>query len=94
MCSATTQREALPYAPSVWYLLESVKVGYEISFARHFYNPITIHPLEERGGDILARENETERPRPRSRLQGEHRGIERSGEYIVNERNSRINGVH
>ena len=44
----------LPYAPDAWYVPDSVKVGYEISFTRHFYKPQPLRPLEEiRGRDIL-----------------------------------------
>ena len=57
----STRREVLPYAPDAWYVHESVKVGYEISFARYFCNPTTIRPLEENRGDILVIEKETER---------------------------------
>ena len=56
-----TRREALPYAPDAWYDAASVKVGYEISFTRHFYKaqPV-LRPLEEIRADILALERETE----------------------------------
>jgi type I restriction enzyme M protein len=53
-------REVLPYAPDAWYLPESLKTGYEISFARHFYKPQEIRTLEEIAADILALEKETE----------------------------------
>ena len=33
------RREVLPYAPDAWYVSDSVKVGYEISFTRYFYKP-------------------------------------------------------
>jgi len=36
------------------------KVGYEISFTRHFYNPPPLRTLEEIGADILAVEHEAE----------------------------------
>ena len=52
--------EALPYAPDAWYVQGSVKVGYEISFNRHFYQPQPLRPLEEIRADILALERETE----------------------------------
>ena len=39
---------------------DSVKVGYEISFTRHFYRPQPLRPLEEIRADILALEEETE----------------------------------
>ena len=52
--------EVLPYAPDAWYVPDSVKVGYEISFTRHFYKPQPLRPLEEIRTDILALERETE----------------------------------
>ena len=57
---AFIQREVLPYAPDAWYVPESAKIGYEISFTRHFYKPTPLRPLEEIRGDILALEKETE----------------------------------
>ena len=50
----------LPYAPDAWYVPDSVKVGYEISFTRHFYKPQPQRLLEEIRADILALERETE----------------------------------
>jgi uncharacterized protein (TIGR02391 family) len=29
----------LPHAPDAWYVPDSVKIGYEISFTRYFYKP-------------------------------------------------------
>ena len=52
--------EVLPYAPDAWYVPGSVKVGYEISFNRHFYKPQPLRPLEEIRADILALERDTE----------------------------------
>ena len=57
---AFLRREVLPYAPDAWYAPDSVKVGYEISFTRHFYKPQPLRPLEEIRADILALEGETE----------------------------------
>ena len=57
---AFLRREVLPYAPDAWYAPDSVKVGYEISFTRHFYKPQPLRPLEEIRADILALERETE----------------------------------
>ena len=57
---AFLQQEVLPYAPGAWYVPGSVKVGYEISFTRHFYRPQPMRPLEEIRADILAAEQETE----------------------------------
>ena len=57
---AFIRREVLPYAPDAWYVPDSVKAGYEISFTRHFYKPQPLRPLEEIRADILAMERETE----------------------------------
>ena len=53
-------KEVLPYAPDAWYLPEQVKVGYEISFTRHFYQPKPMRTLEEIRADILVLEQESE----------------------------------
>ena len=52
--------EVLPYAPDAWYVPGSVKVGYEISFNRHFYQPQPLRPLEEIRADIMVLERETD----------------------------------
>ena len=57
---AFLRREVLPYAPGAWYAPDSVKVGYEISFTRHFYKPQPMRPLEEIRADITKLERETE----------------------------------
>ena len=57
---AFLRREVLPYAPDAWYAPDSVKVGYEISFTRHFYKPALLRPLEDIRTDILELERETE----------------------------------
>ena len=57
---AFLRREVLPYAPDAWYVPSSVKIGYEISFTRHFYKPQPLRSLGEIRADILALEQETE----------------------------------
>jgi type I restriction enzyme M protein len=57
---AFLEREVLPYAPDAWYLPASVKIGYEVSFTRHFYKPEAMRSLDEIRADILALEQETE----------------------------------
>ncbi len=54
------RREVLPYAPDAWHSPQKVKIGYEISFTRHFYKPKPMRPLAEIRSDILAAERETE----------------------------------
>ena len=57
---AFLRREVLPYAADAWYVPESVKTGYEISFTRYFYRPQPMRTLDEIRADILALEKETE----------------------------------
>ena len=57
---AFIRREVLPYAPDAWFDATSVKIGYEISFTRHFYKPEPLRSLEEIRAEILALEQETE----------------------------------
>ncbi len=57
---AFLKREVLPYAADAWYVENRVKIGYEISFTRHFYKPQPMRTLEEIREDILALEGETE----------------------------------
>jgi type I restriction enzyme M protein len=57
---AFLHREVLPYAADAWYVADSLKTGYEISFARYFDKPQPLRTLEEIRADILALEKETE----------------------------------
>ena len=57
---AFLRREVLPYASDAWYDPTSVRVGYEISFTRHFYKPEPMRPLSEIIADIQALERESE----------------------------------
>ena len=57
---AFLKREVLPYAPDAWYRADTVKIGYEISFNRHFYKPQPMRTLAEIRADILALEREAD----------------------------------
>ena len=57
---AFLRREVVPYATDAWYQPASVKVGYEISFARYFYKSKQMRSLEEIETEILSVEQETE----------------------------------
>jgi type I restriction enzyme M protein len=57
---AFQRREVLPHAKDAWYVPDSVKTGYEISFTRYFYKPRPLRTLEEIRADILALEKETD----------------------------------
>jgi type I restriction enzyme M protein len=57
---AFIRREVLPYTPDAWVNNEATKIGYEISFTRHFYKPQPLRTLAEISADILAIEKEAE----------------------------------
>jgi type I restriction enzyme M protein len=57
---AFIRREVLPYTPDAWIKEDATKVGYEVSFTRHFYKPRPLRTLEEITADILAIEKEAE----------------------------------
>jgi type I restriction enzyme M protein len=52
----------LPYTPDAWINPDpkATKIGYEISFTRHFYQPKPLRTLAEIRADILAVEKEAE----------------------------------
>jgi len=54
------RREVLPYVPDAWIDTGKTKIGYEISFTKHFYKPAPMRTLDEIKADILALEKETE----------------------------------
>lgn len=56
---AFIRREVLPYTSDAWIKKEA-KVGYEVSFTRHFYKPQPLRTLEEISADIVAVEQEAE----------------------------------
>jgi type I restriction enzyme M protein len=47
-------------APDAWIDESKTKIGYEISFTRHFYKPTPLRTLAEIRADIRALEAETE----------------------------------
>lgn len=57
---AFIRREVLPYTPDAWIKEDATKIGYEISFTRHFYKPQPLRTLDEIRADILAAEQEAE----------------------------------
>jgi type I restriction enzyme M protein len=54
------RREVVPYMPDAWINESATKIGYEVSFTRHFYKPEPLRTLEEISADIVALEKETE----------------------------------
>jgi type I restriction enzyme M protein len=54
------RREVIPYTPDAWIKEDATKIGYEISFTRHFYKPTPLRTLDEIRTDIFAVEKETE----------------------------------
>ena len=52
--------EVAPHVPEAWINGDSIKIGYEISFNKHFYRHTPLRSLEEVTADILALEEESE----------------------------------
>jgi len=57
---AFIRREVLPYTADAWIVEDDTKIGYEVSFTRHFYQPPKLRSLAEISADILKLEEETE----------------------------------
>ncbi len=57
---AFIRREVLPYTPDAWIKEDATRIGYEISFTKHFYKPQQLRTLEEISADILAIEKQAE----------------------------------
>lgn len=57
---AFIRREVLPYTPDAWIKNDATKIGYEISFTRHFYKPQPLRTLDEIRADILSVEKAAE----------------------------------
>jgi type I restriction enzyme M protein len=57
---AFIRREVLPYTIDAWIKEDATKIGYEVSFTRHFYKPQPLRTLDEIAADILAIEREAE----------------------------------
>ena len=53
-------REVQPHMPEAWIDLDSVKMGYEVSFNKYFYQHTPLRPLEEIAGDLWTLEQEAE----------------------------------
>ena len=54
------QREVLPYATDAWIDHSKTRIGYEISFTRHFYKPQPLRSLEDIKADLVALQAEAE----------------------------------
>ena len=58
---AFLRREILPYAPDAWYDPQRVRLGYEVSFTRHFSRPESNRTLEDVRREILNIRRTTDR---------------------------------
>ena len=54
------KREVQPHVAEAWIDMESVKIGYEISFNKHFYKHKPLRALEDVAQDILTLERQSE----------------------------------
>lgn len=57
---AFLQREVLPYATDAWLDSAKTQIGYEVSFARHFYRPPPLRSLDDIAANIAEVEREAE----------------------------------
>ncbi|KGJ76935.1 restriction endonuclease subunit S [Cryobacterium roopkundense] len=57
---AYVHREVLPFSPDAWIDEARTKIGFEVSFTRHFYRPAPVRTLDEIRADIRALEAETD----------------------------------
>src|SRR5690606_40316436 len=53
-------KEVTPFVPDAWYKKSETKIGYEINFAKYFYQHKAPRSLEEISADIFKIEEETE----------------------------------
>ena len=51
-------KEILPYTADAWIMEKSIKIGYELSFTKYFYEPVELRPLADIDRDILATKQE------------------------------------
>lgn len=54
------KKEVQPHVPEAWINLDSVKIGYEISFNKYFYEHTPLRSIEEVTADILALERKSD----------------------------------
>lgn len=54
------EREVLPHVEEAWVNLDSVKIGYEISFNKYFYKHTPLRSIEEVKADLLALEEQAD----------------------------------
>ncbi|WP_293881619.1 type I restriction-modification system subunit M [Sphingobacterium sp. UBA1498] len=54
------EREVLPHVEEAWINLDSVKIGYEISFNKYFYRHTPLRSIEEVKADLLALEEQAD----------------------------------
>ena len=54
------ETEVIPFAPDAWIDEKATKVGYELSFTKHFYKPMVFRSVQEIVDDLQALERETD----------------------------------
>jgi len=57
---AFMENEVRPYAPDAYVDEKSTKIGYEISFTKHFYKPVELRSMAEIVEELKALEEETD----------------------------------
>lgn len=54
------KNEIQPYTPDAWIDMDSIQIGYELSFTKYFYKPVQLRPLADIRADIRAIEEKTD----------------------------------
>lgn len=54
------RKEVRPHAEEAWINMDSVKIGYEVSFNKHFFKHKPLRPLNEISNEIIALERNSE----------------------------------
>lgn len=57
---AFMEKEVLPFSPDAWIDDKATKIGYELSFTKHFYKPTVFRSVQEIVEDLQALEKETD----------------------------------
>ncbi|UAY56224.1 hypothetical protein [Arachidicoccus terrestris] len=54
------KREVIPHMPEAWINIDTVKIGYEISFNKYFYKHTPLRSIEAVKKELLALENQAD----------------------------------
>lgn len=58
--AAFMEKEVIPFSPDAWIDDKATKIGYELSFTKHFYKPTVFRSVQEIVEDLQELEKETD----------------------------------